>query len=218
MNQTALFVTDFADQAVVLPVSLAMLAALCLLGWRRAAIAWGLGVAGTLGATLLLKLMVMACGIGDALGLLSPSGHTAGAACIYGGAIALLVRGRWRGILAAALAAAAVAAVIGLTRLLLRVHTPADVWVGGALGAAGAAALRAAAGPRPAGLALWRLGAAALATMLVFHGRRLDAEPRLRWAAVRFWPQTLCPGGYETVDRRFAPNAATHSTQIKANN
>jgi membrane-associated phospholipid phosphatase len=208
VNRAALFVTDFADQAVVLPVSVAVLAALCLLGWRRAALAWGLGVAGTLGATLLLKLVVMACGIGDTLGLASPSGHTAGAACIYGGAIALLVRGRWRSILAAAFAAASVAAIIGLTRLVLHVHTPADVWVGGALGAVGAAGLRAAAGPRPAGLALGRLGAAAVATMLLFHGRRLDAEPHLRWAAVRFWPQTLCPAGYQSVERRVAPNAA----------
>jgi membrane-associated phospholipid phosphatase len=206
VNRAALFVTDFADQAVVLPVAVAMLAALCLLGWRRAALAWGLGVAGTLGATLLLKLVVMACGIGDTLGLASPSGHTAGAACIYGGAIALLVRGRGRSILTAAIAAAAVAAVIGLTRLVLHVHTPADVWVGAALGATGAAALRAAAGPRPGGLALWRLGAATLATMLLFHGRRLDAEPHLRWAAVRFWPQTLCPAGYQPVEHRVAPH------------
>jgi membrane-associated phospholipid phosphatase len=192
VTRGALFVTDFADQAVVLPVAVAMLAGLCLLGWRRAAMAWGLGIGGTLGATLVLKLAVMACGIGATVGLGSPSGHTAGAACLYGAAVALLVRGRWRGTLAAALAAAAVAAVIGLTRVSLGMHTPADVWVGGAVGLVGATCVRALAGNRPAGLAPWRLGAGALATMLLFHGNRLDAEPRLRWAAEQLWPLSLC--------------------------
>jgi membrane-associated phospholipid phosphatase len=205
----ALFVTDFADQAVVMPVALAVFLALTLLRWRRASVAWGVGVTVTLAATLLLKLAVMACGIGSTSGLQSPSGHTAGAACIYGAAIALLVRDRWRGALAAALAAGALAAIVGLTRLDLGVHTHADVWVGSAVGIAGALAIRACAGERPAGLALWRVGAAALAAMLVFHGRRLDAEPHIRWAALRVWPRTLCPAGYALVEQTSASATAS---------
>jgi membrane-associated phospholipid phosphatase len=188
----ALFVTDFADQAVVLPVALAVGLALFLIGWRQAARAWVVCVGATLSVILLLKLTVMACGLGAGLGLVSPSGHTAGAACVYGGAIGLLARGRRAGTVAAGLAALCVAGIIGMTRLWLGVHTLADVCVGGAAGACGAAALRAWAGERPGGLPVWRCGVAVLAAMLLFHGRQLDAEPRLRWAASRIWPLSLC--------------------------
>ena len=188
----ARFVTDFADQAVVLPVALAMLAGLLLLGWRQAALAWAFAVGATLGATLFLKLAVMACGMGDSIGLASPSGHTAGAAAVYGGAAALAVRDSRRGVLAAAAFAALVAGVVGLTRLSLHVHSVADVCVGGLVGVAGAAAMRGVAGLRPASLNLPRLVAVAAVAMVVFHGHRLDAEPRLRWAADRIWPLSLC--------------------------
>jgi len=208
VTAAARFVTDFADQAVVLPVALAVLLALGLLGWRQAALAWGVCVAATLGSTLLLKLVVMACAVGGAEGLVSPSGHTACAACVYGGAAGLLVRARRSGIAAAGLTAAGVACLVGLTRVWLGVHTLADVCVGGAVGLAGASAMRAAAGERPHGLAMWRLGAAALAVMLLFHGRRLDAEPRLRWAALRFWPHSLCPAGPEM----FNATPGVHAT------
>ncbi len=192
MTADAHFVTGFADQAVVLPVAGSVALALFLLGWRQAARAWVVCVGATLLVTLLLKLMAMACGLGASLGLLSPSGHTAGAACVYGGAIGLLPRRRMAGTLAAGLAASCAAIVIGMTRLWLGVHTLADVCVGGAAGACGAAALRAWAGERPAALPVWRCAAAALAAMLLFHGRQLDAEPRLRWAAARIWPLSLC--------------------------
>jgi membrane-associated phospholipid phosphatase len=195
----ALFVTDFADQAVVLPVALAVGLALFLIGWRPAARAWVLCVGATLSVILLLKLTVMACGLGAGLGLVSPSGHTAGAACVYGGAIGLLARGRRAGTLAAGLAALAVAGIIGMTRLWLGVHTLADVCVGGFAGAGGAAALRTWAGERPGGLPVWRCGVAALAAMLLFHGHQLNAEPRLRWAASRIWPLSLCAAGHNRL-------------------
>ncbi len=197
MSGAALFVTGFADQAVVLPVTLAVSAALILLGWRPAARAWVLCVGATLSATLLLKLMAMACGLGAAFGLVSPSGHTAGAACVYGGALGLLARHRRAGTLAAGVGALGVACIIGMTRLWLGVHTLADVCVGGAAGACGAAALRGWAGERPAELPIWRCVAAMLAAMLLFHGRQLDAEPRLRWAAARIWPLSLCTATHE---------------------
>jgi hypothetical protein len=34
------FVTDFADQAVVLPLALTICLALAVAGWRRGALAW----------------------------------------------------------------------------------------------------------------------------------------------------------------------------------
>jgi hypothetical protein len=33
--------------------------------------------------------------------------------------------------------------------------------------------------------------------MLLFHGGQLDAEPRLRWAASRIWPLSLCTATHE---------------------
>ncbi len=190
----AQFITDYADQAVVLPVTLAVLASLLLLGWRRAALAWAFCVAATLGTTLFLKLTVMACGVGEGVGLSTPSGHAAGSAVVYGGAAALMFRSRWRGTLAAGVFAALVGAAVGFTRLELHVHTLADVCVGGLVGTLGAIAMRALAGPQPPALNLPRLAAAAFAAAVVFHGQRLDAEPRLRWAAARIWPLTLCEG------------------------
>ncbi len=184
--------TDFADQAVVLPAAIVVLAALALLGWRRAALAWALCVAATLGVTLALKLVVMACSVGNAAGLASPSGHAAGAACVYGGGIGLLVQGRREGTRLAALAGLLVATAIGVTRLALGVHSLADVCAGSAPGVIGALALRWLAGERPPGLPLARVAAVVLLTVALLHGRRLDAEPRLRWAAVQFWPFTLC--------------------------
>ena len=141
---------------------------------------------------MFLKLAVMACGIGDGVGLASPSGHTAGAAMVYGGAAALMVRGQARATYAALVFAALVAAAVGLTRLDLHVHSLADVGVGGLVGTLGAAAMRGLAGWRPPSLNLPRLAAVAVAAMVIFHGQRLDAEPRLQWAAARIWPLTLC--------------------------
>ncbi len=193
MTRDALtFVTDFADQAVVLPTGVVVLAALALLGWRRAALAWMLCVAATLGTTLALKLVVMACSVGNSAGLASPSGHAAGAACVYGGGFALLVQGRRPATRVAALAALLVAVAIGVTRLALGVHSLADVCAGSAPGVIGAVSMRWLAGERPPGLPLARVAALALVTITLLHGRRLDAEPRLRWAAVQFWPLTLC--------------------------
>ncbi len=186
------FVTDFADQAVVLPVAIMVLACLAVSGWRRGALAWAACIGATLGATLVLKLLTMACGIGDVAGLESPSGHSAGATAVYGGLCSLFVRGRAAGVLVAGLAALMVAAVVGATRVGLGMHTLADVCVGGAVGLAGACSMRALAGTRSAALQTRRVVVAVVAAMMLFHGHRLDAEPRLRWAAARIWPLTLC--------------------------
>jgi hypothetical protein len=69
------FVTDFADQAVVLPVVAAIGIVLLAQGWRRGAAAWVGATAGTFGIMLLLKLVFIACPMSD---LRTPSGHVAG--------------------------------------------------------------------------------------------------------------------------------------------
>ena len=99
------FLTDFADQAVVLPVAGAVLVLLLATGWRRGALAWAGCVSGVLAVMLALKLVTLACGWRVPwTGLYSPSGHTAASAVVYGGLLALLIRPDAAGTAVAALA------------------------------------------------------------------------------------------------------------------
>ena len=188
-----MFLTDFADQAVMLPLAAAILLTLLALGWPRGAASWGACVAGVLVVMLALKLVAVGCVRHLAwTGLVSPSGHTATAAVVYGGLLALLAPRIAPGMRIAALAGTAVALAIGLTRLVLHMHSVADVLLGAAVGVPGAVLLRRLAGPRPAGLRVpWVLAAACL-VMLVFHGNRLEAETRIRWIALDVWPLSVC--------------------------
>jgi membrane-associated phospholipid phosphatase len=173
------FLTDFADQAVVLPLIVAVAACLAVLGWRRGALAWLLAVGVSFAAVLLLKLTFATCG--PALGLAtlrSPSGHTAAAALIAGGLATLLGAKRGK-MLTLALG---MAALIGITRVALDLHTIPEVLLGGALGLAGALAFAVLAGPPPP-LRLRLLFAAVAGVALLLHGQHLNAEPRIRAAA-----------------------------------
>jgi membrane-associated phospholipid phosphatase len=197
-----LFLTDFADEAVVLPVAAVVLVVLLMLGWRRGALAWLLGVGGVLGIMLVLKLIVFACIWRlPGLGLVSPSGHTAAAAVVYGGLLALLAPRHRGGALLGALAGGAFALLVGLTRLALHVHTVPDVVVGAAVGVTGAMLLRRFAGVRPETLSSPRLVLTACVAIGLFHGHRLAAETRIRSLALDVWPLSLCRQG----DARAAP-------------
>lgn len=162
----------------MLPLVVAVGCTLAALGWRRGAVAW-LGVtAVTLGVAMVMKLTFVACG---PPALRTPSGHTAAAAMVLGGlAVVLSRKAGWKRVL---LASAAGAAVIGLSRLLLHVHTAPEVLVGGAIGIAGALALAWLAGPAPSRLRLRWLVVVVLAVVAVLHGVRVDAEPRIDRAA-----------------------------------
>ena len=187
------FLTNFADQAVTLPLAACVFLGLLALGWRRGALAWGASVAGVLTMMLVLKLATLACESHLAqTGLKSPSGHTATAAVVYGGLFALLAPRSRRVTLVAAASGGAFALGIGLTRLALHVHTVADVLVGAAVGVAGAVAMRHLAGPRPTRLATSWLLAGACLVLLLFHGDKLEAETRLRWLALDVWPLSAC--------------------------
>ncbi len=191
-----LFLTDFADLAVVLPLAVAVAVALLAAGWPRGAMAWTVAVPATLLAVLAAKLTVAACGSLLPLhGLRSPSGHTASAAVVYGGLLSLLLPEPPRGLrrpFAALLLAGLFAILFGGSRLALHVHTRADVVAGAALGVAGALALARLAGPRPAGLRVAIPLAAALAVVLLFHGEHLRAEDQIDRVSHMVWPLTLC--------------------------
>jgi membrane-associated phospholipid phosphatase len=173
------FLTDFADQAVVLPLIATVALMLAVLGWRRGALAWLAAIGMSFAAVLALKLVFATCG--PALGLAtlrSPSGHAAAAAATAGGVAVALGRGRW-----AVLAGAGLGALlIGLTRISLGFHTPVEAALGGTLGVLGALAFAWLAGTPPPLRLRW-LFTAVVAVALLLHGRHLDAEPRIRAVA-----------------------------------
>lgn len=171
------FLTDFADQAVVLPLILAVGIMLFVGGWRRGAVAWIVIAGVTLGLMLVLKLLGIACGPTH---LRTPSGHTAAAAMVAGSLVALLLpRHRCAG---SALAALASAGLIGALRIISGAHTLPEVLLGGSVGIAGAVCFAWFAGPRPATVRLARVLAVAIMVVALFHGDRLRAEPRI-WRA-----------------------------------
>ncbi len=180
------FLTNFADQAVILPVAAATALVLAATRWWRGLGAWIVAVGGVLAVILLLKLVFAACaGLGGDTGIRSPSGHTASAAVVYGGVLILTLRNRLPPAWLAALPLL-MAALFGATRLILHVHTPGDVVAGGLIGMAGAAALAWMAGPRPQ-VRAWPMALAVCAVMATLHGLQLPAEAAIRHFALSDW-------------------------------
>ena len=175
------FLTDFADQAVVLPLVLAVAVTLALQGWRRGALVWFGAVAGTFGAVLVLKIVFMACapllGVWD---IYSPSGHTAAAAVVLGG-LTSLVSSRASIVFPIALMGAA---AIGLSRVVLGAHSWPEVLLGGMVGMIGALAMLILAGPPPP-LRFGRLAVVAALVVAFFHGLHLPAEMAIRNRALQ---------------------------------
>ncbi len=169
------YLTDFADQAVMLPLAAAAAFGFAMFGWWRGLLAWLVVVPGVLGTVGVLKFVFFSCaGPLAATGIHSPSGHTAAAAVIYGGLCVLLLRGRVPdGVLFAVPPAFAV--LFGVSRLAVHAHVPAEVLMGGGIGLAGAAVLVPLAGRRP-DLRTWPFVLAAALVALAFHGLRAQAE------------------------------------------
>ena len=186
------YLTDFADQAVVLPLAAAISITLLLLRWWRGAIGWILAVPATLAIVLSLKIIFYACHaeLPD-LGIRSPSGHTASATVVYGGLLALFgkhgISHRARHLLLIALAALLLALLFGYSRVDLGVHTVPDVLVGGAVGIVGALLFVVLAGQPPEGFRRGLLGAVALLVALLCHGRELHAEEIIQRMAISYW-------------------------------
>ena len=175
------FLTDFADQAVIVPLVLAVALALAIQGWRRGAMTWLLVVAAVFFATLVSKLTFLACSpLFGPLAVHSPSGHVAAATVTVGGLVAMLTDRR-SAIMPAAILAAI---VIGMSRLLLGAHSVPEVAIGAMIGLAGAAALPHFAGPPPR-LRLVPLAGVVVLVAIVFHGLHLPAEAAIRHTAFR---------------------------------
>lgn len=181
------FLTDFADQAVVLPVVAVVAFMLVAMGWRRGALVW-LGVVGaTFGVILALKLVFLGCQpVFHRWSLRSASGHTAAASVVVGGFAALL-GGRELAVLTASVLAAL---AIGSSRVELGAHSLPEVFVGAAVGITGAWVLWHLVGRPPVRRPVTLL-AVALVVAAVAHGTRLPAEEtisRLAQVLLRFIP------------------------------
>ena len=174
------FITDFADQAVILPVALSIAISLWRIGWARAIRPWVLCCGATLGTLGAAKLAVFALGPLPLLPLLdSPSGHTASTAIIWGGLAILLLPPHHR-LKTGLPAAAALTTLIAATRLALHVHTIPDVLAGAIIGLAGTTILALTLDLPPAPFRRLRLVVGPLIVAALLHGQRLPAEPILR--------------------------------------
>jgi membrane-associated phospholipid phosphatase len=175
------FLTDFADQAVILPMVLAVAIALAVQGWRRGAYAWLAAVAVTFAAMMVLKLTFLSCSpVFGPMDIHSPSGHVAAATVVAGGLAGMLTR-RSSGLLPAAILAAV---VIGFSRLWLGAHSLPEVVLGATVGLSGALALSRLAGRPPALRPVPLVLTIALVAVL-FHGLHMPAEAAIRHTALR---------------------------------
>lgn len=188
------YLTDFADQAVILPLIAGVGLLLWTSGWRRGAIVWCLGTGATLGLMLVLKLGFRACGpeLFGTSSVQSPSGHTAAAGVVYGtilGFINTRLGGRQA---ARVLIVLAVVVLIGASRVLLGAHTPAEAMIGGAIGILAAQAILHVAG-EPTGRRSVTLSLLPILVLpLLLHGLHVPAEEQIRLHAFGMWPFSLC--------------------------
>lgn len=169
-------VTGVGDLAVLLPLSIAIVVWLLWARRKREALRWLIAVLFAAGGTGLLKIFFLSCPpAGD---LHSPSGHTAFSTLIYG-TLALLVASHVRGWRqwAAAAAGAGLVGAVAITRLLLGVHTVAEVLLGLMMGLAGLALFRGHPLERFGGRApLKPLLFAAVLLVAILDGHQLRAE------------------------------------------
>jgi membrane-associated phospholipid phosphatase len=165
--------SDFGDLAVLLPLAAAMLA-LLLLYVPRAAPRWVLALGFCLGLTALLKIAFYACPpVGD---MHSPSGHTSLSTLVYG-AVTLVAATTWPGVRSVLVigGGTGLILVIGLSRLLLGVHSIAEVSLGLAIGTISLAAFSQKYRQAP-NMKVWPLLIAAVVLVSIFHGDELHAE------------------------------------------
>jgi hypothetical protein len=180
------FLTDFADQAVILPLVIAIAVALAVQGWWRGAAAWLAVIGTTFGAMVVLKIGFIACSPGHFIR--TPSGHVAAATVVAGGLGMLLLRWRRSVLPLAALAGV----VIGISRLVLGAHTFPEVVVGAVVGFFGAIGLLWATGPVPETVEAKYVGVIALFVIVGTYGLHMPAEAHIGRFAFHV-REVICP-------------------------
>jgi membrane-associated phospholipid phosphatase len=175
-----IFITDFADQAVILPLVGVIWIALLAQRWWRGAIAWMLAIGATFAVLLVLKLAFIACWrTFGTFHLHTPSGHVAAATVIVGGLGAIVLRRSH-----AVAVAFGAAGLIGATRLLLGVHSTPEVILGALVGLGGTLLMIIIARSPPK-LRMKPIVFSVALVLIVFHGLHLPAEAHIRLTALR---------------------------------
>jgi membrane-associated phospholipid phosphatase len=185
------FYTDFADGAIMFPLGVAVPLVLGIFGQRRTALAWTAVIGSVWAVMLVLKLSgytiatMFPVSAFSEIFLVTPSGHAASAAAIYGGLVGIMLSHPGTLLRRTVLAAIAVALVIGATRILLGVHSVSEVIVGAAVGVAGAAGVALAARDTVERRARLPVLAAITVIIVTFHGDHTSWEDPIHDAAVR---------------------------------
>lgn len=133
--------SNFADQAVIMPLAVAIGIFLLVIRWNRGAFAWAIGIGGTLLTVVIAKLFFYIVGnhLPFGINLHSPSAHSAAGAVVYGGLVTLLLRRGRAGIKTALVSSGIFALIFSITRLTLGVHTRSEVVLGSFFGMLGTA-------------------------------------------------------------------------------
>jgi len=184
---------NFGHSAVLLPASLFLAFVLFTAGRRKDAFAFSVALAICLATTLLGKLAVHACHAQmSEFDLESPSGHTAFAALFYG-CLALIFAAGWPRLRAIALyiATTLLVLLVGVSRVVITVHTAPDVVLGFAIGGCAVLVFHALRGrPRPVVIAArtWAVAVpvgVVLVGLILLAAHRWTPEPLIAAAARR---------------------------------
>ncbi|WP_448188416.1 phosphatase PAP2 family protein [Azospirillum sp. sgz301742] len=188
-------ITDLGDSALMLPLAVTLAVVLWSQQSASAALAWIGALIPGLAAITALKLAGHACEKALAIPtLVSPSGHAAFAAMVYGAAAVIVARhtagaARWL----AGLAATGLVATVAASRLLLDAHSAVEVVIGLTVGGATVTLFALLYRRLPPATVRSRGAAAAagLAVLLIvaLHGERLHAESLIRTLAVELRTQ-----------------------------
>jgi membrane-associated phospholipid phosphatase len=134
--QLALWITNFGDTGVILPLAALLILVLWRLESGRSAWTLARALLGCLATMTVLKILFISCGHSLGSQIESPSGHTSLATFFYG-SLATLCWARRPGPLGlcAALATFALIVGVGVSRLILSAHNLPEVLLGGSIGA-----------------------------------------------------------------------------------
>ncbi|ATU71827.1 PA-phosphatase-like phosphoesterase [Gluconacetobacter sp. SXCC-1] len=174
------FITDFADQGVILPVMATGFLVMALRGWWRGAVVWTGMACLVLAGMLLLKIAGLYYAWLAHVPIISPSGHVASACVVYGGLLLVLGQ-KWFARFPALMPVPVLglALVIGLTRLSLHAHTLFEVVTGGIVGCTGGILTGRQCGAVPRLLWVYLLPCVGCIAWL-FHGHHLAIEGTIR--------------------------------------
>ena len=175
-----IFLTNFGDLAVLLPLSATMLIWLLGLRPRSRAIWWVVAFGLCVGLTALLKIYLYACH--PFAGLQSPSGHTSLSTLVYG-AIAFVVAAEATGWHRVIVLGSGISIVggIAISRIVLGAHSPLEVILGAVMGSVALVLFaREYLGRKPSRLSLRPLLLALVLLAGLLHGQAVHAEAILR--------------------------------------